>query len=66
MIARLQRVNFLARTHTNISKLRQSRWKTIEIMKIVQSSNVTSKLKLKGYLFQTKKLWEDLIVLTKT
>ena len=39
-----------------------SRWKTIEISKIVrfQSLNLTSKPK--GYLLLTTKLWEKLIV----
>ena len=40
-------------------------WKTIEILKIVrfQSLNFTSKPK--GYLLQTTKLWEKLIVLNR-
>ena len=51
---------------TNIDKLRLSRWKTIQIMKIIrfQSSNFTSTLK--GYLFQTEKLWKELVELTDT
>ena len=46
MIARLMRVNYLAKTK-RIRKLRLSRWKTIEIMKVIrfQSSNLNSKLK---------------------
>ena len=66
VIARLMRVNFLAKTKTNIGKLRLSRWKTIQIMKIIrfQSSNFTSTLK--GYLFQTAKLWKELVELTET
>ena len=61
MIARLMRVNYLAKTK-RIRKLRLSRWKTIEIMKVIrfQSSNLNSKLK--GYLLQTTKLWEELVV----
>ena len=64
MIARLMRVNFSAKTKTNIGKLRLSRWKTIQIMKIIrfQSSNFTSTLK--GYLFQTVKLLKELVELT--
>ena len=61
MIARLMRVNYLAKTK-RIRKLRLSRWKTIEIMKVIrfQSSNLNSKLK--EYLLQTTKLWEELVV----
>ena len=46
--------------------MRLSRWKTIQIMKIIrfQSSNFTSTLK--GYLFQTAKLWKELVELTQT
>ena len=42
-----------------------NRWKTIEIFKKVkfQSFNFTSKPK--GYLLQTTKLWEKLIVITE-
>ena len=42
-----------------------NRWKTIEIFKKVkfQSFNFTSKPK--GYLLQTTKLWEKLIVLNR-
>ena len=45
------RVNFFAKTKTNIGNLPLSRWKTIEILKIVrfQSLNFTS-------LLQTTKL----------
>ena len=55
-IARLMQVNFFAKTKTNIGNLPLSRWKTIEILKIVkfQSLNFTSKPK--GYLLQTTKL----------
>ena len=55
MIARLMRVNYLAKTK-RIRKLRLSRWKTIEIMKVIrfQSSNLNSNLK--EYLLQTTKL----------
>ena len=61
MTARLMRVNYLAKTK-RIRKLRLSRWKTIAIMKIIrfQSSNFNSNLK--EYLFQTTKLWEELVV----
>ena len=64
-IERLMRVNFFAKTKTNIGNLPLSRWKTIEILKIVrfQSLNFTSKPK--GYLLQTIKLWEKLIVLKR-
>ena len=56
-------VNFFAKTKTNRGNLPLSRWKTIEISKILrfQSLNFTSKPK--GYLLQTTKLWEKLIVL---
>ena len=59
--ARLMRVNYLAKKK-RIRKLRLSRWKTIAIMKIIrfQSSNFNSNLK--EYLFQTTKLWEELVV----
>ena len=61
MTARLMRVKYLAKTK-RIRKLRLSRWKTIAIMKIIrcQSSNFNSNLK--EYLFQTTKLWEELVV----
>ena len=64
-IVRLMRVNFFAKTKTNIDNLPLSRWKTIEISKIVrfQSLNFTSKPV--GYLLQTTKLWEKLIVLNR-
>ena len=66
MIARLMRENFLTKTKANIRKLRLSRWKTIQIMKTIrfQSSNFTSTLK--GYLFQTAKLWKELVERTQT
>ena len=59
------RVNFFTKTKTNIGNLPPSRWKTIEILKIVrfQSLNFTSKTK--GYLLQTIKLWEKLIALKR-
>ena len=59
------RVNFFTKTKTNIGNLSPSRWKTIEILKIVrfQSLNFTSKTK--GYLLQTIKLWEKLIALKR-
>ena len=55
-IERLMRVNFFTKTKPNIGNLPLSRWKTIEILKIVrfQSLNFTSKPK--GYLLQTTKL----------
>ena len=60
------RVNFFAKTKTNIGYLPLIRWKTIEIFKIVrfQSLNFTSKPK--RYLFQTTKLWKKLIELNRT
>ena len=59
------RVNFFTKTKTNIGNLPRSRWKTIEILKTVrfQSLNFTSKPK--GYLLQTTKFWERLIVLNR-
>ena len=59
------RVNFFAKTKTNIGNLPPSRWKTIEILKIVrfQSLNFTSKPK--RYLLQTIILWEKLIALKR-
>ena len=59
------RVNFSAKTKTNIGNLPLRGWKSIEIFKIVrfQSLNFTSKPK--GYLLQTTKLWEKLIVLNR-
>ena len=63
MTARLikMRFNYLAKTK-RIRKVRLSRWKRIEIMKIIrfQSSNFNSNLK--EYLFQTTKPWEELVV----
>ena len=57
--------NFFTKTKTNIGNLPLSRRKTIEILKEVrfQSLNFTSKPK--GYLLQTTKLREKLIVLTE-
>ena len=65
MIARLMLVNFLTKTK-KIGELRLSRWKTIQIMKIIrfQSSNFT--ITLKEYLFQTAKMWKELVELTET
>ena len=62
---RLTGVNFVAKTKTNIGKLRLGSWKTIEVMNIIrfQSSNFTSKLQ--GYLFQATKLREELVVVTE-
>ena len=64
-IARLMGVNFFAKTKTNVGNLPLSLWKTIETLKRVrfQSLNFTSKPK--GYLLQTTKLWEKLIVLKR-
>ena len=64
-IERLMRVNFFAKTKPNKGNLPLSRWKTIEILKTerFQSLNFTSKPK--GYLLQTIKLWEKLIVLKR-
>ena len=64
-IAKLMRVNFFAKTKTNVGNMPLNRWKTIEILKAVrlQSLNFTSKPK--GYLLQTTKLREKLIVLTE-
>ena len=52
MIVRLMRVNFSPKTKTNSGKMWPSRWKTIQIMKIIrfQSSNFTSKLR--GHLLK--------------
>ena len=52
-ISRLMWVNFFGKTKTNIDNLPLSRWKTIEISKIVrfQSLNFTSKPM--GCLLQT-------------
>ena len=60
------RVSFFAKAKTNVGPLPLSRWKTIEILKIVlrfQSLNFTGNPK--GYLLQTTKLWEKLIVLNR-
>ena len=61
-IARLVRVNFFAKTKTNIGNLLLSHWKTKEILKIVTFQNLNFISKSKGYLLQTTKLWEKLIV----
>ena len=55
----------LCKNKTNRGNLPLSRWKTMEISEIVrfQSLNFTSKPK--GYLLQTPKLWEKLIVLNR-
>ena len=59
-------VGQFTKTKANICNLPRSSWKTIEIFKKVrfQSFNFTSKPK--GYLLQTTKLWEKLIVLNRT
>ena len=62
-IARLMRVNFFAETKTNIVNLPLSRWKKIEILKIVRFQRLHFITKSKGYLLQTTKLWEKQIVL---
>ena len=61
-IARLVQVNFFAKTKTNIGNLLLSHWKTKEILKIVTFQNLNFISKSKGYLLQTTKLWEKLIV----
>ena len=59
------RVNFFAKTKSNIRDLPLGRWKTIENLKIIwfQSLNFTSKRK--GHLLQTTTLWWKLIVLNR-
>ena len=57
------RVNFFAETKTNIVNLPLSRWKKIEILKIVRFQRLHFITKSKGYLLQTTKLWEKQIVL---
>ena len=47
----------------NIGNLLRSRWKMIEISKKVRSQSLNFTIKPKGYLLQTTKLWEKLIVL---
>ena len=65
-IARLMRVNFFAKTKTNIDNLQLSRWKTIEIdSKIVRFQRLNFSSKPMGCLLQTTKLWEKLIVLNR-
>ena len=58
-------VNFFAKTKTNIGNLLLSHWKTIEILKIVTFQNLNFISKSKGYLLQTTKLWEKLIVFNR-
>ena len=55
-IERLMRVNFFAKTKTNIGNLSLSRWKTIEILKTVRFQRLNFTSKPKGYLLQTIKL----------
>ena len=64
-IARLVPVNLFAKTKTNIGNLLLSHGKTIEILKIVTFQNLNFISKSKGYLLQTTKLWEKLIVLNR-
>ena len=64
-MARLMRVNFFAETKPNIVNLPLSRWKTIEILKIVRFQRLHFISKSKGYLLQTTKLWEKQIVLNR-
>ena len=59
------RVNFFAETKTNIVNLPLSHWKKIEILKIVRFQKLYFISKAKGYLLQTTKLWEKLIVLNR-
>ena len=59
------RVNVFAATKTNIVNLPLSRWKTIEIFKIVRFQRLHFITKSKRYLLQTTKLWEKLIVLNR-
>ena len=58
------RVNLLAETKAYIGKLRLSRWKTIEIMKIIrfQSLKVTS---TQGISVSNNQSWEELVVRTE-
>ena len=68
MIARLRRVNFLAKKkdkniHRQIAAETLENDTNHEIIRF-QGSNITSTLK--GYLFQTAKLWKELIELTET
>ena len=60
----LMRVNLLAKTKAYIGKLRLSRWKTIEIMKIIrfQSLKVTS---TQGISVSNNQSWEELVVRTE-
>ena len=64
-ISRLMRVNFFGKTKTNIDNLPLSRWKTIEISKIVKFQSLNFISKPMGYLLQTTKLCEKLIVLNR-
>ena len=64
-IARLMSVNFFAKTKTNMGNLPLSCWKKIEIFKIVRFQSLIFTSKPKGYLLQTTKLWEKLIVITE-
>ena len=56
---------------TSLQKQRQtvnlplSRWKTIEILKIIRFQRLHFFSKSKGYLLQTTKLWEKQIVLNR-
>ena len=60
------RVNFFAETKTNIGNLPLSRWKTIEISKIVRFQSLNFISEPKGCLLRPTKLWEKLIVLKRT
>ena len=59
------RVNFFAETKTNIGNLPLSRWKTIEILKIVRFQSLNFISKPKRCLLRPTKLWEKLIVLKR-
>ena len=63
--ARLMRVNFFTKTKTNMGNLPRSRWKMIEISKKGRSQSLNFTSKRKGYLLQTTKFWEKLIVLNR-
>ena len=64
-IARLMGVNFFAKTNTNVGNLPLSLWKTIETLKRVRFQCLNFTSKPKGYLLQTTKMWEKLIVLKR-
>ena len=55
----------LCKNKTNMGNLPLSCWKKIEIFKIVRFQSLIFTSKPKGYLLQTTKLWEKLIVITE-